>query len=95
MTTRGSGFAKGIGGMMLFCGVLNALGQCCIALRYRSAATGITGCMAFLMGSLAPVVLGWMSMPTGIASLGAFYLLGAAVPLPVMVWFFKRDQVEG
>ena len=34
-------------------------------------------------------------MPTGIASLGAFYLLGAAVPLPVMVWFFKRDQVEG
>ena len=84
---------------MLFCGVLNALGQCCIALRYRSAATGITGCMAFLMGSLAPVALGWMSdhmsMRTGIASLGAFYLLGAAVPLPVMVWFFKRDQVEG
>ena len=27
----GSGFAKGVGGMMLFYGVLNALGQCCIA----------------------------------------------------------------
>ena len=71
----------------------------CIAPRYRSAATGITGCMAFLMGSLAPVVLGWMSdrmsMRTGIASLGAFYLVGAVVLLPAMLWFFKRDRVEG
>lgn len=71
----------------------------CIAPRYRSAATGITGCMAFLMGSLAPLVLGWMSdrmsMRTGIASLGAFYLVGAIVLLPAMIWFFKRDRVEG
>jgi MFS family permease len=71
----------------------------CIAPRYRSAATGITGCMAFLMGSLAPVVLGWMSdrmsMRTGIASLGAFYFVGAAVLLPAMIWFFERDRVEG
>ena len=71
----------------------------CIAPRYRSAATGITGCMAFLMGSLAPVVLGWMSdhmsMRAGIASLGAFYLVGAIVLLPAMFWFFKRDRVEG
>ena len=70
----------------------------CIAPRYRSAATGITGCMAFLMGSLAPVVLGWMSdhmsMRAGIASLGAFYLFGAVVLLPAMIWFFKRDRVE-
>ena len=71
----------------------------CIAPRYRSAATGITGCMAFLMGSLAPVVLGWMSdhmsMRAGIASLGAFYFVGAAVLLPAMIWFFERDRVEG
>jgi MFS family permease len=71
----------------------------CIAPRYRSAATGITGCMAFLMGSLAPVVLGWMSdhmsMRAGIASLGAFYLAGAVVLLPAIIWFFERDRVEG
>ena len=71
----------------------------CIAPRYRSAATGITGCMAFLMGSLAPVVLGWMSdhmsMQAGIASLGIFYLVGAVVLLPAMIWFFERDRVEG
>lgn len=69
----------------------------CIAPRYRSAATGITGCMAFLMGSLAPVVLGWMgdhmSMRTGIASLGAFYFAGGLVLLPAMVWFFRKDYV--
>ena len=71
----------------------------CIAPRYRSAATGITGCMAFLMGSLAPAVLGWMSdhmsMRAGLASLGAFYLAGALVLLPAMIWFFNRDRVEG
>ena len=71
----------------------------CIAPRYRSAATGITGCMAFLMGSLAPVVLGWMSdhmsMRAGVASLGVFYFVGAVVLLPAIIWFFKRDRVEG
>lgn len=71
----------------------------CIEPRYRSAATGITGCMAFLMGSLAPAVLGWMSdhmsMRAGLASLGAFYLAGALVLLPAMIWFFNRDRVEG
>ena len=69
----------------------------CIVPRYRSAATGITGCMAFLMGSLAPVVLGWMgdhmSMRTGIASLGAFYFAGGLVLLSAMVWFFRKDYV--
>ena len=67
----------------------------CIEPRYRSAATGITGCMAFLMGSLAPVVLGWMSdhlsMRAGIASLGAFYLVGALTLLPALIWFFRKD----
>ncbi len=69
----------------------------CIEPRYRSAATGVTGCMAFLMGSLAPAVLGWMSdhmsMRAGLASLGAFYFLGALVLLPALVWFFKRDYI--
>ena len=69
----------------------------CIEPRYRSAATGITGCMAFLMGSLAPAVLGWMndhmSMRSGFASLGWFYLAGALVLLPALVWLFKRDYI--
>ncbi|MBQ6915336.1 MAG: hypothetical protein IJQ65_06405, partial [Kiritimatiellae bacterium] len=68
----------------------------CIAPRYRSAATGITGCMAFVMGSFAPAVLGWMgdvmSMRAAFASLGAFYLAGAAVLLPALIWFFEKDR---
>lgn len=70
----------------------------CIAPRYRSAATGLTGCLAFLIGSLAPTVLGWMndhlSMRIGFASLGCFYLTGALVLLPAMIWLFKRDYIE-
>ena len=69
----------------------------CIAPRYRSAATGITGCMAFLMGSLAPATLGWMndhmSMRAGFASLGWFYLAGAIVLLPALFWLFKKDYI--
>ena len=68
----------------------------CIAPRYRSAATGITGCMAFVMGSFAPAVLGWMgdmmSMRAAFASLGAFSLAGAAVLLPALIWFFEKDR---
>ena len=69
----------------------------CIAPRYRSAATGLTGCMAFLMGSLAPTVIGWMndhmSMRTGFASLGWFYLVGALVLVPALIWLFRKDYV--
>jgi MFS family permease len=69
----------------------------CIEPRYRSAATGITGCMAFLMGSLAPAVLGWMSdhlsMRAGLASLGAFYFAGAVMLLPAIIRFFRKDYV--
>jgi len=69
----------------------------CIAPRYRSAATGVTGCMAFLMGSLAPAVLGWMnvhmSMRAGIMSLAAFFLAGAVVLVPAQIWFFRKDWI--
>ena len=70
----------------------------CIAPRYRSAATGLTGCMAFLMGSFAPAVLGWMndhlSMRTGFASLGLFYLVGAIMLVPAIFRYFAGDYVR-
>ena len=69
----------------------------CIAPRYRSVTTGLTGCMAFLIGSLSPTMIGWMSermsMRTGIMSLGAFYLLGALILMPAQLWFFKKDRI--
>lgn len=71
----------------------------CVAPRYRSATTGLTGCCAFVFASLAPTVLGWMSehlsMRMAFASLGGFYLVGAAVLLPAILRFFANDFIEG
>ena len=70
----------------------------CIAPRYRSATTGLTGCWAFVFGSAAPAVLGWMSghfsLRTGFLSLSVFFLAGALVLVPALIWFFKRDYVR-
>ena len=69
----------------------------CIAPRYRSATTGLTGCMAFLFGSLAPLVMGWMndhmSMRSGLMSLAFFYVAGALVLAPAIFVYFKRDYI--
>ena len=69
----------------------------CIAPRYRSATTGLTGCWAFVFGSAAPAVLGWMgerfSMRAGFLSLSVFYFAGALVLLPAILCFFKKDYI--
>jgi len=69
----------------------------CIAPRYRSATTGLTGCMAFVMGSMAPLVLGWISdrssMREAMMSLGWFYLAGALILIPAILWYFRIDFI--
>ena len=69
----------------------------CVAPRFRSAVTGMTGAYAFAFGSLGPVVLGWMSehlsMRIGLASLSVFFLAGALVLVPALLWTFKHDYV--
>ena len=69
----------------------------CIAPRYRSAATGMTGAYAFVFGSMGPAVLGWMSehlsMRAGLMSLSVFFAAGALVLLPALFVFFRRDYV--
>ena len=70
----------------------------CIAPRYRSATTGLTGCWAFVFGSAAPAVLGWMSerfsLRTGFLSLSVFFLAGAIVLIPAMVRYFRQDYIR-
>ena len=72
----------------------------CIAPRYRSAATGLTGCLAFVMGSVAPMVMGMISdrcggsMRASIVSLSGFYLLGVLVLLPAIFRTFKHDYIR-
>ncbi len=69
----------------------------CIEPRYRSAATGITGCLAFLLASPGPVVLGWMgehlSTRLGFASLAGFYIVGAILLAVALFYFFERDRI--
>lgn len=65
--------------------------------RFRAAATGITGCFAFLFGASAPMVLGWMgerlSLGAGLASLSVFYVAGAVVLLVARRFTFARDRI--
>ena len=51
--------------------------------RYHASGAGIMLCFGFVFGSTSPVVLGLLkerfSSATGLATLAAFYLAGAAV----------------
>ena len=64
--------------------------------RYRSAAVGVFGCGGCVIGASGPAVLGWMNshfpMSTGIASLSAFALAGAAAIGVARIFFFERDR---
>ena len=63
--------------------------------RYHASAGGIMLCCAFIFGSSSSTVLGWMKgrfgMQTGLASLAAFYLVGALVILVARLRFLKKD----
>lgn len=69
-----------------------------VAPRYRASASGLMLCFAFIIGSTAPSVLGWMrdefGMASGIASLSAFYLAGGLIILFARNIFFMRDREQ-
>ena len=63
--------------------------------RYRASATGLILSLGFIIGSAAPLVLGsmksGMGLGVGLSSLGAVYLLSAALVFVAMKCFFQRD----
>lgn len=68
--------------------------------RYRTFAYGLYACGAFVIGSFAPAVLGFLgghfSLGTAFSALGGFYLLAAALTLVARFAFLKKDyEVEG
>ncbi len=69
-----------------------------VAPRLRASATGLMLSFAFIVGSLAPAMLGWMKARVGLAtalsSLAWFYLLGAACLLVAVRFFLARDYVH-
>lgn len=64
----------------------------------RSSSVGIMTAFAFLVGALAPLVLGFIKMEyglsIGIASLSLFYVLAALMVLIAIRFFFKKEYYE-
>ena len=64
--------------------------------RYHAFGVGVMMCIAFLFGSPSSTVLPWLQgilgQSTGIASLAAFYLLGALLFVIARILFLKTKQ---
>ncbi|MEI7732478.1 MAG: MFS transporter [Verrucomicrobiota bacterium] len=89
----GFGLFRGIYDSNLFASLFDVVEP-----RLRASATGLMLSFAFVIGSLAPTVLGWMKMrvglATGLSSLAWFYLFGALSILIAVKFFLKRDYVR-
>ena len=87
------GMAQGIYDSNFFAAIYDVIEP-----RFHAAATGIFCCGAFIIGSFAPPVLGWMgqhlSMKAGFSSLAIFYLTGAAFIAIARMFFLKKDFVK-
>ena len=66
--------------------------------RYRSSSMGVMLAFAFIVGALAPVILGKIktvaNLETGIMFLAGFYLLGALLIFIGLKFFFKKNYYE-
>ena len=91
-------FVFGVGGGLFDCALYAGLFEV-VAPRYRAAGTGVYLCGAFLIGSPATAVLGYVgqhySYQHGIALFGGTYALAALVVLFARLVFFKRDRIAG
>ena len=69
--------------------------------EHRSTAEGLSTMIAFLVGSLSPLMIGALSdrygirgFEIGFAALGVAYALGAAAIVASFLWTFKRNRVR-
>ncbi|HLA84467.1 MAG TPA: MFS transporter [Thermoguttaceae bacterium] len=86
----GFGFFRGVYDSNLFAALFDVIEP-----KYRASATGIMLSIAFVIGSLSPLLLGWIKpavgLSAGIASLGAVYVMSALVVLAAKKRFFEKD----
>ena len=68
--------------------------------KYRSTAVGLMTMLAFFLGALAPVLMGYLydawglrGFEVGFAAIGGIYALGGALMLISLFFTFKRDRV--
>ncbi|MGN0832985.1 MAG: MFS transporter [Kiritimatiellia bacterium] len=91
-------FVFGLGGGLFDCALYAGLFEV-VAPRYRAAGTGVYLCGAFLIGSPATAVLGYVGQHYGyrhgIAVFGGTYALAALVVLFARLVCFRRDRIAG
>jgi MFS family permease len=89
----GFGLFRGIYDSNLFAALFDVIEP-----RLRASAVGIMISFAFIVGALAPLILGWAKKPfglsAGIAGLSVAYLLGAAIIFAATKLFFRKDYCE-
>jgi MFS family permease len=89
----GFGFFRGVYDSNLFAALFDVVEP-----KYRASATGFMLSIAFIIGSLAPVILGWtkqsVGLSKGISLLSVFYLLSALIVWIAIKWYFKKDFVK-
>ena len=71
-----------------------------VAPKYRSTAVGLMTMLAFFLGALAPVLMGYLydawglrGFEVGFAIIGGVYAIGGALMLVSFFFTFKRDRV--
>ena len=66
--------------------------------RLRSSAVGAMISFAFLVGALAPIILGALKhrlgLGAGIGGLSAVYFLSGLMIAIALIWFFRKDCIE-
>ncbi len=89
----GFGFFRGVYDSNLFAALFDVVEP-----KYRASATGFMLSIAFIIASLAPVILGWakqsVGLSMGISLLSVIYVLSALIIWIAIKWYFKKDFVK-
>jgi len=84
------GFFRGVYDSNLYAALFDVIEP-----RLRASSVGIMTAFAFLVGALAPLILGIVKthygLSIGIASLSFFYIFSAIMVLIAIIFFFKKD----
>jgi MFS family permease len=87
------GFFRGVYDSNLYAALFDVIEP-----RLRSSSVGIMTAFAFLVGALAPLLLGviktYHGLSIGIASLSLFYILSSVMVLIALLFFFKKEYYE-
>lgn len=86
------GFFRGVYDSNLFAALFDVIEP-----KYRASSVGVMLAFAFIVGSLAPVLLGWVKslygLSFGISFLSLFYIIGGVMIFIASKYFFDKDFI--